>query len=126
MNVAVKTYESRVFDAPTCWAQDAIQAALLGDAEDARKYLLRKVDAVDKEIRFPAFWRPGSDYTPDLDNGGVIAITMQYMLLNCINGQEMLLPALPEGWSADFKLRTPGGGQVRVVSHGKDILKVER
>lgn len=126
IDIARKTYESRVFDAPTCWSQDAIQAALLGDAEDARKYLMRKVNAVDKEIRFPAFWRPGSDYTPDLDNGGVIAITMQYMLLNCIDGQEMLLPALPEGWSADFKLRVPGGGTVRVISKGKDIIKVER
>lgn len=126
IEVAQKTYEARVFDAPTCWSQDAIQAALLGNAEDARKYLMRKVNAVDKEIRFPAFWRPGSDYTPDLDNGGVIALTMQYMLLNCVNGQEMILPALPEGWSADFKLRTPDGKSVRVVSDGPDIVRIER
>lgn len=122
IEVAQKTYEARVFDAPTCWSQDAIQAALLGNAEDARRYLMRKLNAVDKEIRFPAFWRPGSDYTPDLDNGGVIALTMQYMLLNCINGQEMLLPALPEGWSSDFKLRTPGGKSVRVISEGSRVV----
>lgn len=122
IEVAQKTYEARVFDAPTCWSQDAIQAALLGNAEDARRYLMRKLNAVDKEIRFPAFWRPGSDYTPDLDNGGVIALTMQYMLLNCINGQEMILPALPEGWSSDFKLRTPGGKSVRVISEGSRVV----
>lgn len=122
IEVAQKTYEARVFDAPTCWSQDAIQAALLGNAEDARRYLMRKLNAVDKEIRFPAFWRPGSDYTPDLDNGGVIALTMQYMLLNCINGQEMILPALPDGWSADFKLRTPGGKSVRVISEGSRVV----
>lgn len=122
IEVAQKTYEARVFDAPTCWSQDAIQAALLGNAEDARRYLMRKLNAVDKEIRFPAFWRPGSDYTPDLDNGGVIALTMQYMLLNCINGQEMILPALPEGWSADFKLCTPDGKSVRVISEGSRVV----
>lgn len=126
IDIARRTYESRVFDAPTCWAQDAIQAALLGDAEDARKYLMKKVNAVDKEIRFPAFWRPGSDYTPDFDNGGVIAIAMQYMLLNCINGQEMILPALPEGWSADFKLHMPDSKVIRVVSRGKEIVLKEK
>lgn len=126
IEVARKTFGHRVFDAPTCWAQDAVQAALMGNAEDARKYLMRKVNAVDKEIRFPAFWRPGSDYTPDLDNGGVIALTMQYMLLNCVNGQEMILPALPEGWSADFKLRTPDGKSVRVVSEGSEVVRIER
>lgn len=122
MDIARNTYEARVFDAPTCWAQDAIQAALLGNSEDARKYLMKKVNAVDSEIRFPAFWRPGSDYTPDLDNGGVIAIAMQYMLLNCIDGQTLLLPALPEGWNADFKLSVPDGGSIHVVSKGKSIL----
>lgn len=125
LDIAQRTYDARVFDAPTCWSQDAIQAALLGKADDARKYLMMKVNAIDPEIRFPAFWRPGSDYTPDLDNGGVIATAMQYMLLNNVAGQRMILPALPSGWSADFKLRVPGGGAVRVISEGNTPVSIK-
>lgn len=123
IETARRTYDARVFDSPTCWAQDAIQAALLGNAEDAKKYALLKANAVDPEIRFPAFWRPGSDYTPDLDSGGVMAMAVQYMLLNCIDGRMMLLPALPDGWSADFKLHAHDGQTVRVKSSGKEILE---
>ena len=86
---------------------------------------MKKVNAVDEEIRFPSFWRPGSDYTPDLDNGGVLALAMQYMVLNSIDGKEMILPALPQGWSVDFKLRTPECRSVRVISEGGEIVKKE-
>lgn len=125
IEVARKTYQHRVFDSPTCWAQDAVQTAMMGDAEEARRHLMKKVNAVDEEIRFPSFWRPGSDYTPDLDNGGVLALAMQYMVLNCIDGKEMILPALPQGWSVDFKLRTPECRSVRVISEGGEIVKKE-
>ena len=125
IEVARKTYQHRVFDSPTCWAQDAVQTAMMGDAEEARRHLMKKVNAVDEDIRFPSFWRPGSDYTPDLDNGGVLALAMQYMVLNCIDGKEMILPALPQGWSVDFKLRTPECRSVRVISEGGEIVKKE-
>ena len=125
IEIARKTYQHRVFDSPTCWAQDAVQTAMMGDAEEARRHLMKKVNAVDEEIRFPSFWRPGSDYTPDLDNGGVLALAMQYMVLNCIDGKEMILPALPQGWSVDFKLRTPECRSVRVISEGGEIVKKE-
>ncbi|MGN0053082.1 MAG: hypothetical protein ACI378_03340 [Bacteroides sp.] len=74
---------------------------------------MQKVDALDSSIRFPAFWKPGSDYTPDFDNGGVIASAIQYMLLQQTDGQVNLLPALPEGWDANFKLHLYGNKAIR-------------
>ena len=122
-DLAVNTYKNRVFDSACCWSQDAIQAALLGLPEEVRKYVMIKVNAVDPAIRFPAFWKPGSDYVPDLDSGGVMATALQYMLLNNVGDKIHLLPALPEGWSVDFKLNAYDNTTVRVKSAGREIQK---
>jgi len=105
------TYDGRVFnDCHSCWSQDGIQAALLGLADDAAKFTLKKAMAKDADVRFPAFWTPGSDYIPDLDNGGSMAMALQYMLLNCdFQGDAKVLPAWPGKWKVDFRLKAKGG-----------------
>ncbi|MBQ8520575.1 MAG: hypothetical protein IJ456_04220 [Bacteroides sp.] len=121
MELAVNTYNNRVFNSSNCWSQDAIQAAMLGLANDAKKYVMMKVNALEPEIRFPAFWRPGSDYAPDLDNGGVIANALQYMLVNNVDEQIHVLPALPETWTVDCKLNVYGRTTVRLKGKGKQV-----
>ncbi len=109
--IAINTYKARIFnDSNTCWSQDNIHAACLGLTEDAARYTLRKAQALDKSgVRFPAFWRAGSDYIPDLDNGGSMAMGLQVMLLQTIDGEVKALPAWPEKWKVWFKLRAEGG-----------------
>lgn len=119
--LALDTYHSRVFNATNCWSQDAIQAAMLGLADDAKKHLMKKVNATEPEIRFPAFWKPGSDYTPDLDNGGVIATALQYMLVNNVDQDIYILPALPETWKVDCKLNVYGNSTVRIKGQGRKV-----
>ena len=58
--------------------------------------------------RFPAFWGPGYDWTPDHNWGGSGMIGLQEMLLQT-NGELILLfPAWPLEWNVHFKLHAPG------------------
>jgi len=113
--VALRTYAARVFhESNACWSQDNIQAALLGLTDDAAAFCLKKARTLEPPsagVMFPGFWRAGGDWIPDLDNGGSLALGLQYMLLSP-DGD--LLPAFPEDrWRVDFKLRARGGRTVR-------------
>jgi hypothetical protein len=59
--------------------------------------------------KFKWFWKPGHDWTPDMDNGGAGMSILQLMLLQCQPGTKhiLLLPAWPAVWNADFKLDAP-------------------
>ena len=123
--VALNTFRDRKFKTSNCWSQCAIQAARLGLADEMPALLLHNADAKDPEVRFPAFWNPGSDYVPDLDNGGVLMLGVQTMLLDNLGDSIRLLPALPEKWEADFKLNAPGNTSVRATAKGKNLTSLE-
>ena len=106
--LARRTYEARVFhDSNACWSQDNIQAALLGLPDDAARYCIKKAHTLEPYgVSFPAFWKAGGDWIPDLDNGGSMAMGLQYMLLSP-DGE--IKPACPSNWKINFKLRARGG-----------------
>lgn len=89
------------------WRQDDIFMAYLGLAEDARKALVSRARRWDRNERFPAFWGPNYDWTPDQDHGGVLMKTFQAMLLQTDGPRIFLLPAWPKVWNVDFKLHAP-------------------
>ncbi len=89
------------------WRQDDIFAALLGLTKDAKAGIVERAKIWDKAQRFPAFWGPNYDWTPDQDHGGVLLKTIQVMLLQCDDSKIRLLPAWPKEWDVDFKLMTP-------------------
>jgi alpha-L-fucosidase 2 len=91
------------------WCQDPIQAAMLGLADEARSMVASAATAQDPGSRFPAFWGPNFDWTPDQDHGGVLMIALQRMLVQAEAGTVQLMPAWPTGWDADFRLHVPGG-----------------
>lgn len=98
------------------WKQDNIWAACLGLTDEARRLSLLKL--ADGPHRFPAFWGPGYDWTPDHNWGGSGMIGLQEMLLQT-NGDELLLfPAWPHEWDVHFKLHAPG--QTTVEAQLKD------
>lgn len=125
MDVALNTFNDRLFKETTCWSQDVIQAPLLGLADQSKEYLLKKVNALEDDIAFPAFWKPGSDYVPDFDNGGAMAMGLQHMLLQNVDNKILVLPAFPESWSVDFKLHAFDKTTVRVVSKGAEISSLD-
>lgn len=121
LDVALNTFAHREFKQTTCWSQDPIQAPLLGLADETKEFLLKNVRATDPEVRFPAFWKPGSDYIPDFDNGGAFTIGLQNMLLQNVGKQILVLPAFPASWKVDFKLHAYDNTVVRAKGTGNSV-----
>jgi hypothetical protein len=92
------------------WKQDAIWAARLGLTADAQSLLVQKFQRAPH--RFPTFWGPDYDWTPDHNRGGSAMIALQEMLLQTDGDNVLLLPAWPSGWDVHFKLHTPRRGVV--------------
>jgi len=89
------------------WRQDDIFMAYLGLTEAARQGLVSRARSHDRGERFPAFWGPNYDWTPDQDHGGVLMKTFQSMLLQSDGARVFLLPAWPRHWDVEFRLHAP-------------------
>ena len=106
------------------WKQDNIFAARLGLTEEAAKLTTLKLK--DSGRRFPAFWGPGFDWTPDHNWGGSGMIGLQEMLMQVDGKKIYLFPAWPKDWDVHFKLFAPYQTTVEgTLKNGKLIdLKV--
>lgn len=132
LDIALETWKRRRIKQTGGWRQDAIQAALLGLTDEARAYVVKNatqkciIREPLKAARFPAFWGPNFDWTPDQCQGSVTMIALQRMLMQCDGREIHLLPAWPEDWSADFKLHAPYNTTIKGrVENGKVVdLKV--
>lgn len=91
------------------WRQDDIFMAYLGLTGQAKDYLVNRAKKHDKNMRFPAFWGPNYDWTPDQDHGGILMKAFQSMILqpDPYSKKLYLLPAWPQDWDGDFKLHAP-------------------
>ena len=100
------------------WKQDNIFAARLGLTEEAKRLTTLKLQNSGR--RFPAFWGPGFDWTPDHNWGGSGMIGLQEMLLQTDGEKIYLFPAWPKDWDVHFKLHAPYRTTVEgVVKEGK-------
>jgi hypothetical protein len=87
------------------WRQDNIFAARLGLTDEAAKLTSEKLRNSGR--RFPTFWGPGYDWTPDHNWGGSGMIGLQEMLLQTDVKKIYLFPAWPKEWDVHFKLHAP-------------------
>ena len=87
------------------WKQDAIWAARLGLTDEAKELVTKKLESAS--TRFPTFWGPGYDWTPDHNWGGSGMIALQEMLLQTADDKIYLLPSWPKDWDVHFKLHAP-------------------
>lgn len=111
------------------WRQYNIFAARLGMREEAGQYASLKF--ANGKHRFPCFWGPGFDWTPDHNWGGAAMIGLQEMLLQTDDKHIRLLPAWPKDWNARFRLHAPYNTVIEgVVRDGKlqylDVTPHER
>jgi len=90
------------------WQQTGVQAAYLGLTRYAAEALLRTALAADPRFRFPVYYGPNYDYTPDQDHASVMMTTLQAMVLQSEGDRIFLLPAFPRIWNVTFKLRAAG------------------
>jgi hypothetical protein len=128
LEVAVNTYrydpDALKFRSHVGWKQDNIFAARLGLADEAAALALKKLGSSAR--RFPTFWGPGYDWTPDHNHGGAGMIGLQEMLLQTVGDTIYVLPAFPKAWDVHFKLHAPRSTTVEVVQrNGKvEVVKV--
>lgn len=128
LEVAVNTWKYDTlainFRSHVGWKQDNIWAPCLGLTDEAARLNILKLKNSGR--RFPAFWGPGFDWTPDHNWGGSGMIGLQNMLLQVDKEKIYLLPAWPKTWDVHFKLHAPYNTTVEgVVKNGKvELLKV--
>ena len=113
LSYAIDTYmydtETQDFHDYEGWKQDAIWLADMGLRDMAQNMTTLKLQD-SKVNRFPTFWGPGFDWTPEMDTGGTGMIALQEMLMQTYGNESRtirLVPAWPANWTADFKLRAP-------------------
>ena len=87
------------------WKQDNIFAARLGLTNESTRLTLLKFQ--NSSHRFPTFWGPGYDWTPDHNWGGSGMIGLQEMLIQAVDEKIYLFPAWDKTWDVHFKLHAP-------------------
>ncbi|NCD72494.1 DUF5703 domain-containing protein [Mucilaginibacter agri] len=87
------------------WKQDNLFAARLGLTDEAARLTFEKLKNSGR--RFPAFWGPGFDWTPDHNWGGSGMAGLQDMLLQTAGDKIYLFPAWPKDKDVHFKLYAP-------------------
>lgn len=110
LEIARNTYfydpDALKFRSHVGWKQDNIFASCLGLTDEAVR--LNKLKLANGPHRFPAFWGPGFDWTPDNNWGGSGMIGLQEMLLTSTDdGKIILFPAWPREKNIHFKLHAP-------------------
>lgn len=127
LEVARNTYlhdtDALKFRTSKGWKQDNIWAACLGLTDEAVKWTDEKL--ADGPHRFPAFWGPGYDWTPDHNWGGSGMIGLQEMLLQTEGDRIYILPAWPRGRDVHFKLHAPGNTTVEVLYEDGQVKRLE-
>ena len=106
------------------WNQSAIFAARLGLADEAARLTTLKLQDNDRH-RFPTFWGPGYDWTPDHNWGGSGMIALQEMALQAVDDKIYLLPAWPKTWSGRFKLHAPRATVVEAVVQAGRVVDLQ-
>jgi hypothetical protein len=125
LDTAINTYKYDTdavrFRSYIGWKQDNIFAARLGLTAEAASLTVKKL--ADGPRRFPAFWGPGFDWTPDHNWGGSGMIGLQEMLLQTTGKKIYLFPAWPAAWDVHFKLYAPYATTVEAeLRAGKLVL----
>lgn len=127
LDIAINTfqYDTNVveFRSHVGWKQDAIFAARLGLTGEAVRLTTLKLQ--NSERRFPAFWGPGFDWTPDHNWGGSGAIALQEMLLQTDGEKIYLFPAWPKDQDVHFKLFAPYKTTIEGVLKGGKLASLK-
>ncbi|MBN2652503.1 MAG: hypothetical protein JXR63_08970 [Spirochaetales bacterium] len=125
LDIAVRSVSSRNFPGFHGWRQDDIFLTYAGMAEEAKKGVVKRAKKYLRPTRFPGFWGPNYDWTPDQCHGGVLMKSVQSMLLQTDGDKIYIKPALPKGWNADFKLMAPGNTSIVCKIQNGEVASLE-
>ena len=113
LQIGIDTYWDRIEKRDCGWTQDGQEAARLGLTDEAAANLIAHARNDNPAFRFPAFWGPNFDWTPDQDHGASLLMILQEMVLQTWDGEDYELPAFPEDWGVKYKLHSTGGRIVK-------------
>ena len=122
-NKALNALRHRWHRGHTGWRQDDLFMAWLGLAEETRDAVVTRSRSRDPGQRYPAFWAPHYDWTPDQTHGGVLMAAVQAMVLQTEGDAIHLLPAWPDDWNVSFRLHAPGKTVVEGRAEGVRLLE---
>ena len=127
LDIARNTYQNDSlalkFRSHVGWKQDAIWAACLGLTDEAARLVQLKLS--DGPYRFPAFWGPGFDWSPDHNWGGSGMIAVQEMLVQEVGDTLYLFPAWPHEWDVSFRLHASCGTIVEATQKDGKVTNVK-
>ncbi|PZP44413.1 MAG: hypothetical protein DI598_14555 [Pseudopedobacter saltans] len=127
LDTAIQTYQldSQVIKTKSeiGWKQHNIFAARLGLLDEAKSLEQKKM--TKGKHRFPTFWGPGFDWTPDHNWGGTAMIGLQEMLLQTDGKKIFLLPTWPKEWNGKFKLHAPYNTTVQATILNGKVSKLD-
>ncbi|AOW10294.1 DUF5703 domain-containing protein [Flavobacterium gilvum] len=107
LEIGRNTWQKRLHPEDYGWQQNCIQAALLGLKEEAQKMVVSRANKTAKEYRFPGFFGPNYDWTPEQCHATNMMTALQYMIMQCEGDKIVLLPAWSNNWNVNFKLNAP-------------------
>ncbi len=127
LSIARNTYlhdpDALEFRSTKGWKQDNIWAACLGLTDEA--FTLNSRKWADGSHRFPAFFGPGYDWTPDHNWGGSGMIGFQEMLIQTSGDSIYLFPAWPLDRDISFRLHAPGRTVVEAELRGGKVVDLK-
>lgn len=101
------TWTKRLHPEDKGWQQNCIQAALLGLADEAQKMVGARAKNTAAGYRFPGFFGPNYDWTPEQCHATNMMTALQFMIMQCEGDKIVLLPAWSKSWNVNFKLNAP-------------------
>ena len=125
LELAKRTFAIRTHKDNFGWQQNSIQAAYLGLTDEAKRMVTESFSTWDKNFRFPAFWGPNYDWTPDQDHGSVAVNALQRMLIQYENDKVYLFPAWPKEWDVHFKVNAPGNTTIEGIFENGKIVRLK-
>jgi hypothetical protein len=108
LELALRTWDARIPHEDYGWQETVIMAPLLGLARQAQEMQVARAARTAAGYRFPGFYGPNYDWTPDQCHGGNLMTGLQRMLMQCDGDRIVLMPAWPSEWNAHFRLHAPG------------------
>ncbi len=102
------------------WQHIGLQYARLGMIEEASRFLIHKMS--DSGRRFPAFFGPGWDWTPDMNWLGSGSLQLQEMLMQTYQDKILLFPCWDINCDVDFKLFAPNNTVVEATLRNKVLV----
>jgi hypothetical protein len=119
--LALRTYNDRLFVDQNDWSFDAVDAAQLGLASSVEQNL---VALTEKYQKYPSGMARFSGSPPYVEQSANVALALQMALAQDNDGVVQVAPAWPQGWDVSGSVAIPGRSRVDIQVEGGTVRTV--